>query len=64
MTRRITDRLDWTIKQRAMWTATRVDGVQLVARKESELMSKINAWEAGESEVSYRHFLAVKKAAA
>ena len=44
----MTNRLDWTITQKANWIATYKDGTVLVARTKAELMSKINAFEAAQ----------------
>jgi hypothetical protein len=40
-----TNRLDWTIQQKAMWIATAPDNTVIVARTRAELNSKINKFE-------------------
>lgn len=46
MNKDVTNRLDWTIEQKANWIATyNPTGKILVARTKSQLMSKINTFE-------------------
>lgn len=46
MEMKVTNRMEWTIKQTSAWVATHNEtGFTLVARSLAALMSKINEWE-------------------